>query len=262
MNKRIDFTILGGLPYVQETFDWMQDSYRKAFTSIAQLLGDKVIVSGCQVVGGNVTDGWITYNGELVRFVGSAYAAGNQVIVVDDTTSPLNPATYGDNTTHTIYYEKLARIGGPGGFPFTDLKPANIGVPVGTVLMWSGNVANMPAGFALCDGANGTPNLKGMFIAGYDAADADYNAIGKTGGRKAALITKNELPNISLQILGSDGTPIKYGGSALGVNSIHRVRTDVDEMYGSVGWKTEPIGNGVPLDIRPSYYTLAYIIKL
>ena len=54
----------------------------------------------------------------------------------------------------------------------------NSGIPFGIIVMWSGKIP--PAGWYLYDGnpilrADGTtvrtPNLKGMFIVGYDEAD-------------------------------------------------------------------------------------------
>jgi len=38
------------------------------------------------------------------------------------------------------------------------------GVPPGTIVMWSGLKADIPAGYALCDGTNGTPDLSYMII--------------------------------------------------------------------------------------------------
>ncbi|MGJ0848633.1 hypothetical protein ACR77J_18340, partial [Tissierella praeacuta] len=40
------------------------------------------------------------------------------------------------------------------------------GVPKGAILMWSGSIANIPEGWALCDGNNGTPDLRDRFIVG------------------------------------------------------------------------------------------------
>jgi hypothetical protein len=56
-------------------------------------------------------------------------------------------------------------------------------VPPGVIVMWSGTVA--PAGWALCNGTNGTPNLSGRFIVGYSASQPDYNAIGNFGGENS-----------------------------------------------------------------------------
>lgn len=43
-------------------------------------------------------------------------------------------------------------------------------VPQGTILSWFGQLANIPSGFAVCDGKNGTPDLRNRFIVG--AGDA------------------------------------------------------------------------------------------
>ena len=51
-------------------------------------------------------------------------------------------------------------------------------VPAGLIAAWSGAASAVPAGWALCDGANGTPDLRGRFLVG---AGGDY-AVGDVGG--------------------------------------------------------------------------------
>jgi microcystin-dependent protein len=51
-------------------------------------------------------------------------------------------------------------------------------VPTGAIVMWSGTVASIPQGWVLCDGQNGTPDLRDRFIRG---AAAGQNP-GATGG--------------------------------------------------------------------------------
>lgn len=41
-----------------------------------------------------------------------------------------------------------------------------ISLPAGIIVMWSGLLSNIPSGWALCDGLNGTPDLRGAFIRG------------------------------------------------------------------------------------------------
>jgi hypothetical protein len=53
--------------------------------------------------------------------------------------------------------------------------------PPGLVVMWSGPLGALPEGWALCDGTNGTPDLRGRFIRG--ATDAE--PAGTRGGSRA-----------------------------------------------------------------------------
>lgn len=50
-------------------------------------------------------------------------------------------------------------------------------LPLGVIVMWGGLVASIPADWALCDGQNGTPDLRGRFIKG---------AAGEAGGSGGA----------------------------------------------------------------------------
>lgn len=255
MNKRIDFTNLGGFPVVQETFKWMQDSFRGAFGAVAGLCGDKVILYGCTVAGGNVSGGWVVINGELLPFVGAAYAPGAEVVVIE---TP-SPALFEDGVSRDVYFEKYATIGSPGGFPFTDLKPIGPlrgAFEPGMIMMWSGAVNAVPAGWALCDGTNGTPNLKGRFIVGYDPADPDYNAIGKTGGEKAHLLTQAEMPAHSHQ------TTIPSKDFDTQTNNGPNLTGPGDGALSTQTFATNSMGGNQPHENRPPFYTLAFIIKL
>jgi hypothetical protein len=53
-------------------------------------------------------------------------------------------------------------------------------IPVGGIILWSGSIASIPTGWALCNGSNGTPNLMDKFIIG---AGNSYNV-----GNTAAVI--------------------------------------------------------------------------
>ena len=58
------------------------------------------------------------------------------------------------------------------------------GIPSGGIIMWSGSVLLVPVGFALCDGTNGTPDLRNKFIVG---AGSTY-AVNATGGSADAIV--------------------------------------------------------------------------
>jgi hypothetical protein len=54
----------------------------------------------------------------------------------------------------------------------------NYMLPSGLIALWSGSPASIPAGWVLCDGNNGTPDLRDRFVVG---AAGSY-AVGSTGG--------------------------------------------------------------------------------
>jgi len=51
-------------------------------------------------------------------------------------------------------------------------------MPTGTILAWYGIIADIPNGWLLCDGENGTPDLKLRCIKGANIDDDVGNAIG------------------------------------------------------------------------------------
>ena len=50
------------------------------------------------------------------------------------------------------------------------VDPADL-TPPGAITMWHGTIADIPAGWVLCNGSNGTPDLRGRFVQG--AADGN-----------------------------------------------------------------------------------------
>jgi len=60
-------------------------------------------------------------------------------------------------------------------------------IPSGGIIMWSGSIASIPAGWYLCDGANGTPDLRNRFVVG---AGSTY-AVAATGGSNDAIVVSH-----------------------------------------------------------------------
>ncbi|WP_179400690.1 hypothetical protein [Burkholderia guangdongensis] len=67
-------------------------------------------------------------------------------------------------------------------------------IPVGTVMMWSGAIANIPSvwgsDWALCNGQNGTPNLMDKFVVGA----GNLYAPGATGGSTSVTLSASNMP--------------------------------------------------------------------
>jgi hypothetical protein len=60
-----------------------------------------------------------------------------------------------------------------GGIIYT--PPA---LPVGAVIPWYGDYDAIPIGFAYCDGTNGTPDMRGLFLRGTNGATLPLNSSG------------------------------------------------------------------------------------
>ena len=63
-------------------------------------------------------------------------------------------------------------------------------LPTGVICMWSGAAASIPAGWYLCDGTNGTPDLRDRFIVG---AGNSYS-VGASGGSATQTLAVANLP--------------------------------------------------------------------
>lgn len=171
---------------------------------IAGLGGTSYILKGCEVVGGNANPGWMVLAGEIIPFQGGAL--GTQVTIIQEIENAsyledLNNDNIGDSKQ--TYFTRYARFGNDGVATFTwaDLKTIRPIVelqkavtPVGGIIMYSGVIGDIPEGWHLCDGSNGTPDLAGRFIVGYNAVDIDYNVIGATGGSKEVTLTEAQMP--------------------------------------------------------------------
>jgi hypothetical protein len=244
MNKRIDFTNLGGYPLAQEDLDWLQSSYRGALSAMSNLIGDKVIISGMVEAGGNVSAGWVSIAGELVPFEAGAIGTGE--FRIDEQATPL---TFNDGNDHAVLIERIAKFGAGGPYSYADLRRIgtlmNAAVPMDGIIMWSGLVANIPVNYKLCDGTNGTPDLQGKMIVGYNPADAQFNTVGNTGGNKTATLLNANLPPIAIE------RPKKIN--------------DVDRGGGPSNWSIDNIeiinvgGTSDPFSVMNPYYVLAFI---
>jgi len=60
-------------------------------------------------------------------------------------------------------------------------------IPSGCIVIWSGSTGSIPSGWVICDGTNGTPDLRNSFILG---AGNTY-AVGATGGSTDAIVVSH-----------------------------------------------------------------------
>lgn len=109
------------------------------------------------------------------------------------------------------------------------------------IIMFSGAVADIPSGWYLCNGSNGTPDLRGKFVLGAGGA---YNP-GDTGGAATHTLTESELPT--------------YNGKWYGNRWCNDWSASV--IGGDVAIGFQSVGGGAAHNNLPPYHALAFIMK-
>ena len=150
-------------------------------------------------------------------------------------------------------------------------------IPKGGIIMWSGS--SIPTGWSLCNGANGTPDLRNKFIVG---SGTTYS-IGASGGSESVTLTVAQMPSHN-HIGGTAGShrhdfkPIgskrEGGGGSRGINAeeddlfTNTPNANADPITKHVmdfaGEHTHPMsaqGGGQAHENRPPYYALAFIMR-
>lgn len=160
--------------------------------------------------------------------------------------------------------QKIASV----GYAFA----AGNGVPKGGIIMWSGVTA--PVGWTLCDGSNGTPNLKDRFIIG---ASATY-PIGIPGGSATHthpgvdhLHYDDHVHHIDYYAVNDptgpdfDDTVGTDGPDKTPAGSDHRHHIEVDTWGKATGGYSGGADRSLTpaaINTLPPYYALAFIMKL
>lgn len=149
--------------------------------------------------------------------------------------------------------------------------------PLGLIDMFSGPIVDIPPGWGLCDGTQGTPDLQDRFIQGWGT-----EAIGATGGVDAVPTSHNhDISTITIpDPFGhrhSFSGPLAAGGTGgggpaatlpqlLSVSSATHTHGFGSGPSDYVSHTHAPSGvteiSALVRDNRPAYYALAFIMKL
>lgn len=157
----------------------------------------------------------------------------------------------------------------------------------GMIVMWSGAIATIPTGYALCNGSNGTPDLRNRFVMG---AGSTYTPGNKGGSANAVNVTHKHGGSVSVATKSLSGTiKTRNGGGGRYADSVPVSTTGVfswKNLTGGVGngWQGEGGGNSATITMNanhnhsatltvnnagesgtgknnPAYYALAFIMK-
>lgn len=147
--------------------------------------------------------------------------------------------------------------------------------PSGIISLWSGSIASIPTGWALCNGSNGTPDLRNRFIVG---AGSTY-AVAATGGSADAIVVAHTHTATStdsghvhgLRYQATGAVPSGVGLSvtaasndftnSIAYNFNGSTRTS-DSGSANITTSVASAGSSGTNANLPPYYALAYIMKL
>ena len=145
-------------------------------------------------------------------------------------------------------------------------------IPIGGIIMWSGTIANIPSGWALCNGSSGTPDLTNRFVIGavVDSTGAKTNITGtptQTGGTKDATVVShshfianenNTTGSAAFTTLFATNTLSREGGRGSGSDLTYSLAGSATAA--TVG-NTNTIGTSGTNANLPPYYALAFIMR-
>jgi hypothetical protein len=206
----------------------------------------------------------------------------------DNSTSPPQPildsSIFSDDTRYlgiTVNGQELVPRKRLASVPYA----MTAGVPKGLISMWSGSADSIPKGWALCDGNNGTPDLRDRFVVGAGSLYAKGAAGGTvvkdlshTHVTRDHTLTIEEMPSHThiqdahshaTNMSNEDGGGASYQGRTgtgsidlwLGTTSATPTNQNTGGGSAHNHGSTELSGSSSQ-DILPPYYALCFIMKL
>jgi microcystin-dependent protein len=214
-------------------------------------IGALAKTDGNFIVGNGST--WVAESGNTVLQSIGVTATASELNIMDGVTA---------TTAEINTLDGIAPSGAGFGF-----------IPSGGIILWSGSVASVPSGWFLCNGSNGTPDLRNRFVVGA----GDTYAVDATGGADSVTLDASQMPAHTHTFSGSTNTTGAHthtvpngnsGGASTVILNGNARSNDTNTSTSSAGdhshtfsGTTASTGGGTSHENRPPYYALAYIMK-
>jgi hypothetical protein len=223
---------------------------------------------------------------KILRLGGYANAAAQAKTQVSST-GFYDEITLGSVTTSGTVSTRTATVNvyGPGdttarvALPVLLSTAESVTIPSGTICIWYSSSSSIPSGWALCDGNNGTPDLRSRFIYGAGADGSSKSTLGTgwssgqadgitghwdwlaQGGEECHVISLAEMPNhnhnfwtASWQGIGDDAYSITAAGGERSLQNSNGHRNHIV--------LTTAVGSNAAMSLFPRFRALCYIMKL
>jgi hypothetical protein len=279
MNKS-SYNQTNGYPLNTERLQELQTSF-EIFNSCGSLAGNYTIISGCNLTGSTVQNGFIFINGELLEFRESAVTPTSAVIIVE--TTVVRPFETGPDKV--VYIKRHATFGTADiSYPWSQFKrpietkeiqaaldgkqdktsAGNLLARIemlekknavflmgGGMVVWCRPVSEIPPGWRVA------ANWQGRVPVGFNPNDVDFNYVGKVGGFKNKSLSKEEMPAHRHSIGGDFDENDDNGGFVINGGE-YNVRTSYTSIAGGPPGSTVE-GPGVPFSLMNPHRVVCFI---
>jgi hypothetical protein len=239
--------------------------------TVANGVSTSALIDGAGIEAGSPAVSYLRYfNASLGWSTADNFGVGGNLIVTGNLSATGNTVLSGNATATTaangVSTTQLATT------EFVSNSVQNR-IPAGVIVMWNASIVSIPTGWALCDGANGTPDLRNSFIL---AAGGAY-AVGVTGGSTNAVVVDhthtatsavsdpghnhiNGIYNKLLAVTGNGTVTSTNAGSEPDVTQSGNILSaNTGITVSTVVANAGVSGSNANM---PPYYALAYIMKL
>lgn len=138
-------------------------------------------------------------------------------------------------------------------------------IPTGMISLWYGSIGSVPLGWYLCDGTNGTPDLRDKFVVG---AGSTYSVAATGGAADAIVVSHTHTATSVVTDAGHNHLAFSYGGGGVGVatatvNQANNQGQNTSTATTGITVATTNASTGVSGTNAnlPPYYALAYVMK-
>lgn len=273
--RHLDTMEPGGYPFDDISIKYLQEMHDDRDAFLYAIFGDSKIVRGVQLNAQSnlYSDGLISIGGKLYHFVGGAPQAKISKKTI------ATKRQYEDGIQKKAFVNEFYEFGtaGTDAINFSTLKRWYHNQPILKEIKYVGASvanANLPDGWFIADGTNGTDDLRSKFIVGLDSRDTDYSSIGKSGGEKKHQLSESEMPShkhagtitpagthqhgIEDGAGGDDGAGRVVAGSDYGIQdlSLAKTKNAGEHIHGVT---LNDTGGDQSHENRPPFYTLLII---
>lgn len=297
----INLTSKQNFPFGIKAASVFQDTMQMLSKMVA-LGGDNYVLTGCtEDSSGNVADGTVVINGEIMPFKGGVKKAKIKIVENRESTEAFG-VQYPD-----AYVFRFAEFSDTGDFDWGNFnqiisnqelwsKIESIkGDPPGIRVSWCGTLDKIPSNYMLCDGSTlskddypelfenigftfgavGTsqfklPDLRERFSVCY-SGQGDYNSVGDSGGLAAVSLSEDEMAEHDhtndnffnkLSARASDVDSTNTPGSVDSQSPSNEYRVSGMSGMQWVNATISKVGKGKPHENRPPFFVEAFIIKV